>query len=176
MWLDIGSDGMCHIGIDALLAAVIGTVERITYVTGNGVQRPAAVLRVNGTDLSMVFPNPLQLTASHVYLRANPDNLTADPYRLGWLFEGRANPLVSGSEEILTAGLLQGEEAASWMTAEAERITQFVHECAAAPNGTGEALVADGGTFGPDLLQHLDRDQMLNLWNRFFSPYASWTR
>src|SRR5437868_817096 len=46
LWLDPGTDGGWHIGIDSLLAKVMGSVDRVTFVTLEGVERPAAVLTV----------------------------------------------------------------------------------------------------------------------------------
>ena len=60
MWLDVAEDGHCHVGIDGFLAHVIGEVEKIGFVTSRTLDRPIAVLTVNGADLQMAFPNPLR--------------------------------------------------------------------------------------------------------------------
>lgn len=154
MWLDVGEDGICHVGIDGFLSRVLGTVERISYVWQKGVHRAAAVLTVAGMDLQVVFPNPFLLTGCNLYLRANPDRLTAEPYTRGWLFEGQPQP---GT----LSDLMDGEEARTWMEQEQKRINQYLQQ------QTGCA--ADGGMFAAGLAGRLERDQMLGLFYEFFS-------
>ena len=36
MWLDVGDDGLCHLGVDAFLTRLIGTVERLAFLTSKG--------------------------------------------------------------------------------------------------------------------------------------------
>ena len=171
MWLDAGEDGLCHVGIDGLLAKVLQSVDRITFLTTRGEQRPAAILTIGGIDLQILFPNALRITATNSYLRANPAKLTTDPYRVGWLFEGTA---VGDDPATATAGLLTGGEAATqWMTGEVDRLSHFVHTLTAGPH-EDYALMADGGSFSSDLLTHLDRAQTHDLFHAFFSPAVTW--
>ncbi len=164
MWIDAGEDGSCHVGIDGLLAHALGGVERISFVGAQGVCRPAVTLTVRGIDITLVFPNPMLVTASNVYLRANPAKVTSDPYRLGWLFEGKQSP-----DGAIFEGLTRGDEAPAWMEGELDRVSRFVHSQIARQ----DCFVADGGTLAAGIVRHLDRDQVLELFHRFFSP---WTR
>ena len=91
MWLDAGKGGSCHLGLDAFLTRVLGTVERITFLRQTGVQRPSAVLTVHGVDLEVVFPNPILLTASNLYLRANPGQAHRRSLRHGLVVSRRAS-------------------------------------------------------------------------------------
>jgi len=154
MWLDVSQDGVCHVGIDGFLSRVLGTVERISYVWQTGVHRAAAVLTAAGMDLEVVFPNPLLLTGCNLYLRANPDRLTAEPYTQGWLFEGHP-------EAGTLSDLTDGAEARVWMEQEQKRINEYLQQ------QTGCA--ADGGMFASGLAGRLERDQMLALFYEFFS-------
>ncbi len=168
MWLSTDEDGLCHVGIDGFAARALGEVERITFLTEKGLQRPAAVLTVHGVDLSMVFPRPIMIEGTNAYLRGDPARLTASPYSLGWLFEGSLAP-----EEPGSAPLLRGAEALKWIEDEVDRASRFVHtEIGTRTPG----LSGDGGTLSPDLTAHLDRDVLLRLFNEFFSPYASWNK
>jgi glycine cleavage system H lipoate-binding protein len=164
MWLDIGEDGFCHVGIDAFLSRALGQAERISYVWQRGQHRATAVVTVNGVDHEVVFPNPFLLTNCNLYLRADPSRLTAEPYTGGWLFEGEPTPETSGN-------LLQGAAARQWMEQEQHRINEFLQQ----QPGAGGPLAADGGLFADGLSRQLDRDQMLALFHTFFSPYASRT-
>jgi glycine cleavage system H lipoate-binding protein len=161
MWLEVADDGICHVGVDGFLAGVLGTVDRVSFVTVAGVDRPSAVLTAAGVDLHVVFPNPMRITGINIHLKADASAITASPYRSGWLFEGR------GAEHNATwAGLLEAARAIEWMGAERERLSLALREIAA----------ADGGEMHPNFAKHLDREQLLRLFNDFFSPHASWTR
>ena len=161
MWLDVSADGRCHAGIDGFLARVLGPVERIAYVWLKGTHRPAAVLTVNGVDVQVVFPNPMLLTGCNLYLRAEPERVTAEPYTSGWLFEGEVLPETA-------AGLMEGTAAREWMRGEHGRLNEYIHE-QFAPAG----LSADGGVVEPGLIRLLDREQAVGLLQEFFSPLAS---
>jgi glycine cleavage system H lipoate-binding protein len=164
LWLDLAGDGPLHIGIDAFLARVLGKVRQVHFVTSRGHERPAVVFTIDGLDLQVVFPKPVTLTGCNVYLRSDPARITSEPYTLGWLFEGSA-PGWNPSPDLLTGPAVRG-----WMRHEVRRMTEFVQRhCGASPH-----LMADGGVFSRDVLEHLTRDVRLQLFNEFFSPLASW--
>ncbi len=171
MWLDADDDGLYHVGIDAFLAGAIGRVERISFVATHGVSRPATVLTVKGIDVQVVFPNRMLLTRANAYLRANPERLTSDPYTAGWLFEGR-DPGESSSEKSpnVSEGLIRDEKAQRWMEQEVHRLSTFIHEQYSRQAG----LMMDGGSFSHGVALQLNRDEILHLFNEFFSPYANW--
>jgi glycine cleavage system H lipoate-binding protein len=162
MWLDIGEDGVCHVGIDAFLSRALGQAERISYVWQRGRHRGTAVVTVAGVDHEVVFPNPFLITNCNLYLRADPSRLISEPYTGGWLFEGEPAPET-------TANLLEGAAARQWMEQEQHRINEFLQQ----QPGSDGPLAADGGLFAPCLSRYLDRDRMLALFHTFFSPYAS---
>lgn len=175
MWLNVSAEGYCHVGVDAFLAKVLGRAEAVSFVEGRGIKRPAVVLSVNNVDLHMVFPNRMMVNGRNTYLRVCPEKVTADPYRLGWLFEGfEHNPCAS--EAALCAGLVQGETARTWMREETQRLSEFVHERIAQAQPEHRKFMMDGGRFDGGLVQHLKREEILHLFNDFFSPYASWRR
>jgi glycine cleavage system H lipoate-binding protein len=162
IWVDCGKDSSCHLGIDGFLARVLGSVERITFLTGPGVHRPTAVLSARGVDLEIVFPNSMLVSASNLYLRANPAKLTVDPYGSGWLFEGMQLP----GQPSLTSGLVRGEAAVPWMAQEIERISAFFAERRTLP---GKETMHDGGVFRADALKLLSREDTLRMFREFFS-------
>jgi glycine cleavage system H lipoate-binding protein len=154
LWFDAAADGGWHLGIDSLLAKVMGSVDRVTFVTLNGVDRPAVILTVNGFDLEVVFPNPLPIDGVNLHLRAHPAGLTSDPYAIGWLFEGRQH----GDLDAATRGLMRGRAAMEWMRKDMARISGFA----------GGEYMADGGV-PCDVMRHLERDQALPLFHELFS-------
>jgi glycine cleavage system H lipoate-binding protein len=175
MWLDVSSDGVVHVGIDAFLARMLDSVEQISFVTLQGMQRPAVVLTVHGVDLQMVFPNAFRITKANLYLRTNPSTILTDPYTLGWLFEGSIKGHDSASlDTALKAGLVSGKRAAEWFYSEMNRMTQMAHAFSNARDQVGQVAMADGGSVQPGFMQLLTRDEMLRVFNEFFSPLAEW--
>jgi len=159
MWLDMGEDGTCHAGIDGFLSRALGPVERISYVWTKGEHRPAVILTAAGMDLEVVFPNPLRIENCNLYLRANPARLRSEPYTAGWLFEGESLPETA-------RGLIEGAAARPWIEQEQRRMSQFLQE-------THAELAADGGTFAPGVMSQLSREQSLELFHEFFSPWGT---
>lgn len=179
MWLDVSADGDHHVGIDGFLAKALGHVDAISFVQLAGVKRPSVVLTVRGADLLLVFPSPLLLSGANLHLRADPAKLTSDPYSVGWLFKGIEAPGLSGCPDV-REGLIPGDEAAEWMRDESDRLSNVVREIPSfgsrSMQGAPEPLLTDGGEFSTGVFQHLQHDQVLQVFNEFFSPYASWTR
>ena len=177
MWLDVAPDGGCHVGVDAFLTWVIGTVDAITFASAKAIDRPVAVFTVHGVDLQLVFPKALEGIVPHAHLRTNPATVTIDPYGAGWLFEGsvptHAWDPAAGEP---APRLIQGEDAAWWFGAETDRLAAFVHDRISRPGPSGLRVMADGGRVEAGLAGHLDRDDLVSLFNEFFSPLTAWRR
>lgn len=173
MWADRGPDGCVHIGIDAFLAGMLGSIDRIAFVTTEGVHRPTVVFTANNTDLSLVFPGKVAIAAVNSYLRSQPSVILTDPYTRGWLFEG-----AFACEENGPGGqdnppeLLTGRKALSWMHDEIQRATRVAHELSHTCDEQGIVTMADGGALAPGLFQRLSRQEILQIFNEFFSPFA----
>jgi glycine cleavage system H lipoate-binding protein len=174
MWLDVTEEGMLHVGIDAFLAKTLGSIETITFVTVKGIQRPTVAFTVRGVDLQLVFPNQICVLRANTYLRTNPGKLLADPYGYGWLYEGEI--LKSSERSSVCHQLISGNEAIEWMKHEVERMSAFAHALTARSDVNGAVLMADGGGFCAGLAQHINRDELLQMSNEFFSPFADWRK
>ncbi|MFA6540104.1 MAG: hypothetical protein WCT99_00735 [Bacteroidota bacterium] len=169
MWLDVSPDGILHVGLDGLMTKILGKIDRLTFVTTKGVQRPTVVVTVNGVDLHLMFPNSINITRANTYLRTNPQKIFSDPYHLGWLFEGTDE---RSGKESTTAGLVRGGDALTWMSNEIQRMNTITHELSSRPDMHGAVLMADGGSFQTGIAHHLRRDDVLSLFNDFFSPFT----
>ena len=177
LWLDPGDDGLWHVGADAFVSQLLGTVERLAFLTVKGTARPAVVLTARGVDLALALGRELPIVAANTHLRSSLDRLTADPYGLGWLFAVRAPATrarsdaaargdADGPAEGLAPGLRHGAAAREWMDHEVRRLTGALH--ARLESSGGERLAADGGRFAPGLLEHLDREEVLRMFASFF--------
>ncbi|MBE0657740.1 MAG: hypothetical protein IH602_08605 [Bryobacteraceae bacterium] len=171
MWLNVGENGSCHIGVDGFLARLMGGLEHISYVAMKGVKRPAVTLTVEGMMWPLMFPNEIMISGVNQYLRSNPERLAADPYGSGWLFEGWESPGRQAAH-----GLLTGGQAVDWMTQEMERLTEFAHGCAAGNAGELGLVLNDGGAPDAGMLNQMGSDDVARLFNDFFCPQASWSR
>jgi len=159
MWLDVGDDGLCHLGVDAFLTRLVGEVERLAFLAVKGDARPAVVLTAAGIDLTLAFDRRLALVAANTRLRSALDRLAGDPYGLGWLFCARWD---GGTD-----GLRHGRAAREWMAAESARLSAAAHERLLRPRD-GVALPADGGRPAPGFIRHLEREDALRLCASFF--------
>lgn len=160
-WLEPDESSLCHIGIDAFLAETVGRVDGVTFVTAHGTHRPTVTLTVHGVEWPMIFPNPLLIEKVNSRLRMDPARLTADPYGVGWLFEGWELPGKTRS------GLIGGAQASAWQTEERERLAREIHET--------QEFGADGGYAQPGVAQLLSRRSLVGLCQKFFSG-SDWDR
>lgn len=166
LWLQ-NDGGACHIGIDGFLARTLAKVDQISFVTASGVHQPSVVLTVRGIDWALVFPTRLMITSVNTYLRHAPERLVADPYGAGWLFEAWPLPSLKDDHAAVSAGLINGEQAYSWIQSEFERLAGFVHHL-------DTATMNDGGVPADDFITHLSRDEVLRLFHDFFASHAAW--
>ena len=162
-WLSVAADGICHLGVDAFLARTLGGVDRVQFVTTRGFERPAAVLTVRDVDVTVSFPNAVNITGVNGALRADPARLARDPYGLGWLFEGivRNRASVPNGTPRVTDGLLRGDAATAWMRREGLRLRGLAE--AASERISGARLAADGGLPAPGLVRTLPHEEALRL-------------
>jgi glycine cleavage system H lipoate-binding protein len=159
-WLAREESGLCHVGLDGLLANVAGSVERVTFVTERGTHCPALTLTIHGVEWPMSFPNPLLIEKVNSRARSDPARLTADPYGAGWLFEGWELPGRTRN------GLIGGAQAAAWQAEEVERMAREIHET--------QALGCDGGVPIKGVAQLLSRQHLVCLLQHFFYE-KGWT-
>lgn len=167
LWVDRTESGDCHVGIDAVLAKALGTVDSLNFEVSG--EHPSVVLEAGGAEFEVIFPRVLQTRRVNAHLRLDPHPATADPYGTGWLFEGS----LSGKESV---GLIPGNAAAGWMRSEVERLSHHVHEHILPAQPESAGLAADGGSFAPGLLRTVGRERASALFNEFFGPYASWKK
>jgi glycine cleavage system H lipoate-binding protein len=153
-WLDVDESGLCHIGIDNLLADVAGEVEGIDFATSQGVHCPGLTVTIHGVEWPMFFPNFMEIRKVNNRVRTDPSKLTTDPYGVGWLFEGQE------LHGITRAGLLTGKQVAAWQKGERDRLAHEVHEM--------QAPGCDGGMTVRGVARLLPRPELVCLCQQFF--------
>jgi glycine cleavage system H lipoate-binding protein len=169
-WIDLQDEEMCHVGVDAFLARLLGDVERAGILTPRGAACPAVVFTCRGTDFTASFPAQIRIEAANPHLRVEPRRMLREPYTMGWLFRGRI-----GAERLaeLKGQLMTAAEARRLMEEDARRVNetlQSMHLRGAAP------AMADGGLFEPGLLGLLEPEEALRLFHETGSPAAGQRR
>jgi len=173
LWLDAGQSGLCHIGVDGLLARLLGKLDRVSFLTPQGTRRPAAIATVCGVDWPLVFPSALQIDRSNSHLRADPSRITRDPYGAGWLYAGWIPP---GEDPArMLSNLVQGRQATAWMSQEAHRLSEWVQRQLSSRMGEPQ-LACDGGWIVESVAHLLRREELLDVLHEFFAPYSGWTK
>jgi glycine cleavage system H lipoate-binding protein len=163
MWLDVSAEHDCHIGLDALVARLLGRVDRLSYVTAQGEQCPSVVITVHGVNVHVVFPNPMRIASANAQVRVDPGKMVHDPYGAGWLFEGTE----PGAHDI-RRGLLSGPPAQRWMEQEVQRITELLNRCTQGKDATWRATAADGGIPVEGILRRLKRHEISKFFDELF--------
>ena len=169
-WVDLQGDGLCHLGLDAFLARLLGDVERAAVMTTRGIACPVAVFTCRGIDFTATFPVPLAVEAANPHLRIDPRRMLREPYSLGWLIRGR---LAGPGREALMPLLMPAAEAREAMEEDARRVNEMLQ---ARAHAAAPSAMADGGLFEPGLLGMLEREEALRLFHEFCPPLAGQRR
>lgn len=169
-WVDLQSEGMCHIGVDAFLARLLDGAERAGVLTPRGTAHPAAVFTCRGTDFTVMFPAAIRIEAANPHLRIEPRQILREPYSAGWLFRGRLDEEQSAG---LRAVLIGPEDARRGMEEDARRVNEMLQSLRR-PGAV--VAMADGGLFEGGLLGLLEPEDARRLFHALGSPQAGLRR
>ncbi len=171
LWFEASTEGGWHVGIDGFLARVLHRVSAVNVLTPHGTAQPSAVLTVRGVDLPVTFPQTLTILTTNSALRTEPQRLCTHPFTSGWLFEGTLSGATSGFSVPAPADppLRHGPAAVTWMRDELQHLNQFIHNRILPARSPESPLLMDGGTVAPGFIEHLDHQEILQLFNEFFT-------
>lgn len=141
-WVQPGRDGSVRVGLDDLVAHLIGHVDAV-QLPGPGKQlrrgKPALRLIRGGESVDVCSPMNGEVVVTNQAIVDSPDILPARPYGEGWLLAMR--PAMSGDN---LSGLMFGQVAHEWQRREARRLGDMFR---------GKiATAADGATLASDAL------------------------
>jgi hypothetical protein len=131
---------------------------------------------VHDVDVQLVFPIPLNVTSVNSYLRVDMQKLISHPYSFGWLFEGTLFDTDAPVSAAPKSQLIRGSDADQWMKSEVRHLTRFIHDEILPHQTPGQPVMMDGGIVQSDFVQHLTKQELLQLFNEFFSPYINWRK
>ncbi len=170
MWLDHQSGRTCHVGVDAFFGRALGRLDRVSYPSRRGDDRPVVRLRAGGVDFDLMFPNALHGAESNAHLTLDPSAVLRDPYGRGWLFEGIVSDTASGGRGLpLRNGLLRGPAARRWMRRENTRLARFVHDRLLDCGDAAAPVMQDGGFPCLPLADVLPGGALVRLHAEFFA-------
>ena len=90
LWIQKLSSGTTRIGVDELLQRFIGVPDRIELKSpGHVISRgeSLAVIERDGKELHLRSPFDAQISRTNVDLVEDPNVVSSDPYRMGWLYQ-----------------------------------------------------------------------------------------
>jgi glycine cleavage system H protein len=137
-WLDRRKAGAVRIGLDDLAGRLLARTTAIRLPRrGETVRRGEAVVHVLCGTHRTSIPSPLTGTVVAVNdrLSRDPGLLNRDPYARGWLFAVEAAGAVQ-------PGIVDGEKARAWFSAETHRLTHFFERELGLAAADGGELVA----------------------------------
>jgi glycine cleavage system H lipoate-binding protein len=171
MWLDLSANGMCHIGVDGFLTRVFPGVDAISFLPSSNSHLQTVVLTVHDVDLHLAFPFPVNVTRVNSYLRVDVQKLVSRPYGAGWLYEGSLVDVNSFESAFALSNVFRGADAIQWMRSEVHHLSEFIHNRIIPSQFTGQPVMMDGGVVQSDFFKHLTKQELLQIFNEFFSPY-----
>lgn len=139
-WARIAADGSLRVGVDDLLAEIVGEVEGVDMPEkGTQVDRgaPLFTLRLKGRELAVPAPASGEVVAVNPHVVAQPWSIGRDPYGVGWV----AAIWVRDHQEAIRP-LRIGASATGFLRAEFQRFVDFLTRTATPAEA---AVLADGG-------------------------------
>ncbi len=162
-WARIAADGSLRIGIDDLLAEVIGDVEGVEVPEkGAQVERGAPLFTLKLKDRELTVPAPAggEVVAVNPHVLAQPWSVARDPYGVGWV----AALWVRDHQEAIRP-LRIGTSATAFLRNEFQRFVDFLTRTA---TPAAAAVLADGGVPFRGVGARLTDDQ----WDAFRSEFV----
>ncbi len=171
MWMHVEDGGSVHIGVDAMLAGILGKVSGVSFITSSSVCYPAALLSFGGTRVRLTFPLKIRQTGTNGSVVSHPQLVTTYPYSRGWLFEGSHQDAGGIRGGLLPAeGLMRQDHAEQWIADEQQSLQQYVRDELVSMSATKMLRMMDGGILRNDWISFLSKKKMAILFYEFFSP------
>ena len=162
VWLRREAGDQVRVGGDGFAAALLGKPERVEVPAGGDhidCGEPLAVLSRQGRSITLRSPVSGVLVERNALIDAQ---VTAtDPFGSGWL------AVVRPANQLSEEGRVRAEQAHDWLSAEWERIRDFVLDSARGPAVLG-ATMPDGGPLQPGFLVHVQKPAVRAVENAFF--------
>ena len=162
-WLRILENGRVRIGLDGLVAGLVGRISAVVAPQpGQAIQKGQPLFAIRSGDRSLELASPLTGTVFSVNDQTvDPRDVFGDAPHTKWVCEVDVPDVWS---EVKSMRL--GADAAAWLRSEAEKMSEFVMLRMTGNTGVGSVL-ADGGVPTSGALESLDDDGWAEFQIRF---------
>lgn len=170
-WIELMPSGKLRMGIDDFLQKILGRIDGLS-TTSQSVHiakgEPLITLKQGKRTLTLSSPVTGRIVEVNPTASKHPGTVNTDPYLGGWIAVIEPDNL--GTE---IAGLLVGDESATWLRREVARFRDFIRTNARQFNTPAlGTTMADGGVPMRNSLQHVGEDA----WHLFEVEFLNVSR
>jgi glycine cleavage system H protein len=172
-WARLESAGTLRVGADGLAATLLGRIEAIEVAApGTALRRGEPLATFTAGGRRVVLPAPCDATVEARNASLEPSRVAADPFGHGWLARLKPRSLGAALREMRI-----GEEAATWLREERNRLRDALVSATNSPAAVGATMAdggvpfvaADGGELAPGAGQSLPPETFARIAGEFFS-------
>lgn len=166
-WVRLTTEGAIQLGIDDLLAQLLGPIESVWTAPPGAHLRPGdPVLRLRITGREVTVPSPTGGVIVHVNHRvlSAPWVLSHDAYESGWVVVMRPDDY-----HATVSGRRIGKEARKWLSEEFRRAVDFL---AGSSQVVGRPILADGAVPNRGAVATLDAERFEEFKRSFVEEAA----
>jgi glycine cleavage system H lipoate-binding protein len=157
-WAQIEQEGMCRVGMDGLIAQLLGRIDAVTLpIIGTEVREGDTIARIRQGDHVLALKSPVDGTITGVNDRLKLGQLRSKPYSDGWLAVIQPKSLGEDARKLVV-----GDEVVNWHKREFQRIADYFGSL---PK-LSSRLVYDTGTGAPKLSSVMEKIEEPE-WQRF---------
>ena len=156
-WAQLEAGGAWRIGIDALIAPLVGHVDSITVPEpGTRVREGDPLVTIVQASNKLVIRSPVTGEVLDANRTLQGDSVVQSPYTTGWMCVVRSENLARDTRRLAV-----GDDALKWQSREAGRLVEFFNTV---PGSAPAEMVSVGGVLGlSGAMQKLGGDE----WRRF---------
>lgn len=167
-WSHLMRSGIARVGLDDLLLTITGEVSVIPKAQPGDTIRKGDLLAVidqNGKQLNILSPISGVIQSDNQAVLSQPEVLSEDPFRTGWLFEIKPSDWIAETSGFFLAG-----EATTWMSKELTRFKDFIVNAAGKDSANLPGIVLqDGG----EIREHTLAEMPAGLWKDFEDSFLN---
>jgi len=169
-WFHLEPSGEIRLGADLLPSTLLGQVEDLQLrAPGTEVKAGEPILGLvkGGRRITLYSPVEGRVSEVNAAVAADPASLRRDPFGEGWIYRIAPRKVKPALIEAFV-----GDEAASWMRRELERLRDFL-AFAEDRGSLASATLPDGGLPVEGIEKHLDEESWKRLCGEFFHRWPT---
>jgi glycine cleavage system H protein len=166
-WTHLERSGTAKVGLDDLLLHITGRVELSWHASsGEAVKKGDLLAEIGhaGRQLKIYSPISGIIEELNSLLSDEPDRLSEDPFRLGWIYRIKPSDWIRETSGYYLAG-----EATGWTTRELTRFKDFLMASAGRSGAAQGVILQDGG----ELRDHTLAAMPESTWQEFQKDFLN---